>query len=76
MTYSIPTINSLAFVAYSGARIVNDRYYVTGQPSDAAFPAIAQAKIASILCLRQPGEAPQPPPVPAPPPTRRSRRCR
>jgi len=68
MGYSIPTINSLAFVAYSGARIVLDRYYVTGQPSDAAFPAIAGAGIGSIVCVRQPGEAPPPPPVPAPPP--------
>jgi protein tyrosine phosphatase (PTP) superfamily phosphohydrolase (DUF442 family) len=68
MHYSIPTINSLAFVAYSGARIVLDRYYVTGQPSDAAFPAIARAGITSIVCVRQPGEAPPPPPVPAPPP--------
>jgi protein tyrosine phosphatase (PTP) superfamily phosphohydrolase (DUF442 family) len=68
MRYSIPTINSLAFVAYSGARIVLDRYYVTGQPSDAAFPAIAAAGITSIVCVRQPGEAPPPPPVPAPPP--------
>lgn len=68
MPYSIPTINSLAFVAYSGARIVLDRYYVTGQPSDAAFPAIAGAGIRSIVCVRQPGEAPPPPPVPGPPP--------
>lgn len=68
MRYSIPTINSLSFVAYSGARIVLDRYYVTGQPSDAAFPAIAGAGIASIVCVRQPGEAPPPPPVPGPPP--------
>ena len=68
MPYSIPTINSLAFVAYSGARIVLGRYYVTGQPSDAAFPAIAGAGIKSIVCVRQPGEAPPSPPVPAPPP--------
>ena len=68
MPYSIPTINSLAFVAYSGARIVLDRFYVTGQPSDAAFPAIAGAGIRSIVCVREPGEAPPSPPVPAPPP--------
>lgn len=68
MRYSIPTINSLAFVAYSGARIVLDRYYVTGQPSDAAFPAIAETGIRSIVCVREPGEAPPPPPVPPPPP--------
>ncbi|HTD38811.1 MAG TPA: hypothetical protein VK669_14975 [Candidatus Limnocylindrales bacterium] len=68
MRYSIPTINSLAFVAYSGARIVLDRFYVTGQPSDPAFPPIAGAGIKSIVCVREPGEAPPPPPVPGPPP--------
>jgi uncharacterized protein (TIGR01244 family) len=66
--YPFPTINSLAFVAYSGARIVLDRYYVTGQPSSPAYAAIASAGIKSVICVRQPGEAAVPPPVPAPPP--------
>jgi protein tyrosine phosphatase (PTP) superfamily phosphohydrolase (DUF442 family) len=63
-----PTINCLAFVAYSGARIVLDRFYVTGQPSAAAYAAIAGAGITSVVCVRQPGEAVAPPPVPPPPP--------
>jgi protein tyrosine phosphatase (PTP) superfamily phosphohydrolase (DUF442 family) len=66
--YPFPTINCLAFVAYSGARIVLDRYYVTGQPSSQAYPAIAGAGIKSVVCVRQPGEPATPPPVPPPPP--------
>jgi uncharacterized protein (TIGR01244 family) len=62
--YPFPTINSLAFVAYSGARIVLDRYYVTGQPSSPAYAAIASAGIKSVICVRQPGEPAVPPPVP------------
>ena len=62
--YPFPTINNLAFVAYSGARIVLDRYYVTGQPSPAAYAAIASAGIKSVICVRQPGEPAVPPPVP------------
>jgi protein tyrosine phosphatase (PTP) superfamily phosphohydrolase (DUF442 family) len=62
--YPFPTINCLAFVAYSGARIVLDRYYVTGQPSSPAYEAIAAAGIASVVCVRQPGEPAVPPPVP------------
>ena len=64
----LPTINNLAFVAYSGARIVFGRYYVTGQPSAFAYPAIPEAGIRSVICVRQPGEAVAPPPVPPPPP--------
>ncbi len=67
-TQLLPTINNLAFVAYSGARIVFDRYYVTGQPSAFAYPAIPEAGIRSVICVRQPGEAVAPPPVPPPPP--------
>lgn len=64
-----PTINCLAFVAYSGARIVYDPdYYVTGQPSSPAYAALAQAGIRSVVCVRQPGEPVEPPPVPPPPP--------
>jgi uncharacterized protein (TIGR01244 family) len=63
--YPFPTINSLAFVAYSGARIVLDRYYVTGQPSSPAYAAIASAGIKSVICVRQPGESAVPPPVPS-----------
>jgi protein tyrosine phosphatase (PTP) superfamily phosphohydrolase (DUF442 family) len=62
--YPFPTINCLAFVAYSGARIVLDRYYVTGQPSSPAYAAIAAAGIRSVVCVRQPGEPAVPPPVP------------
>ena len=40
--YPFPTINDLTFVAYSGARIVLDGFYVTGQPSTAAYTALAQ----------------------------------
>lgn len=68
MATHLPTINSLAFVAYSGARIVFDQYYVTGQPTAPAYPAIAGAGIRSVICVRQPGEAVAPPPVPPPPP--------
>jgi protein tyrosine phosphatase (PTP) superfamily phosphohydrolase (DUF442 family) len=64
----LPTINNLAFVAYSGARIVFNRYYVTGQPSAFAYPAIPEAGIRSVICVREPGEAVAPPPVPPPPP--------
>jgi protein tyrosine phosphatase (PTP) superfamily phosphohydrolase (DUF442 family) len=64
----LPAINCLAFVAYSGARIVLERFYVTGQPSSPAYPAIAAAGIGSVVCVRQPGEAVAPPPVPPPPP--------
>ena len=63
-----PAINCLAFVAYSGARIVLERFYVTGQPSSPAYAAIAAAGIGSVVCVRQPGEAVAPPPVPPPPP--------
>jgi len=66
--YPLPTINCLAFVAYSGARIVLDGFYVGGQPSDAVYPAIASARIASVVCVRQPGESVSSPPVPPPPP--------
>jgi protein tyrosine phosphatase (PTP) superfamily phosphohydrolase (DUF442 family) len=66
--YLFPTINCLAFVAYSGARIVLGRYYVTGQPSSPAYPALAAAGIKSVVCVRQPGEPAVPPPVPPPPP--------
>jgi protein tyrosine phosphatase (PTP) superfamily phosphohydrolase (DUF442 family) len=66
--YPFPTINSLAFVAYSGARIVAGRYYVTGQPSSPAYAAIASAGIKSVVCVRQPGEPAVPPPIPPPPP--------
>jgi protein tyrosine phosphatase (PTP) superfamily phosphohydrolase (DUF442 family) len=66
--YPFSTINCLAFVAYSGARIVLNRYYVTGQPSSQAYPAIAGAGIKSVVCVRQPGEPATPPPVPPPPP--------
>lgn len=62
--YPFPTINCLAFVAYSGARIVLDRYYLTGQPSQPAYAAIAAAGITSVVCVRQPGEPAVPPPVP------------
>jgi protein tyrosine phosphatase (PTP) superfamily phosphohydrolase (DUF442 family) len=62
--FPFPTINNLAFVAYSGARIVFDRYYVTGQPSTPAYAAIAAAGIKSVVCVRQPGEPAVPPPVP------------
>jgi uncharacterized protein (TIGR01244 family) len=65
---TFPAINCLAFVAYSGARIVNERFYVTGQPSSPAYAAIAAAGIGSVVCVRQPGEAVMPPPVPPPPP--------
>ena len=70
-----PTINCLAFVAYSGARIVNESWYVTGQPSTPAYAAIAAAGIKAVVCVRQPGEPVAPPPVapvpttPAPPKT-------
>ena len=64
----LPAINCLAFVAYSGARIVAARFYVTGQPSSPAYAAIAAAGIGSVVCVRQPGEAVAPPPVPPPPP--------
>ncbi len=64
----LPTINSLAFVAYSGARIVFDRYYVTGQPPQAAFEAMRKAGITSVVSVRMPGEAADPPPFPPPPP--------
>jgi len=64
----LPTINCLAFVAYSGARIVYGRYYVTGQPSTPAYAAIAAAGIKSVVCVREPGEPAAPPPVPPPPP--------
>ena len=63
-----PTINNLAFVTYSGARIVYGSCYVTGQPSAVTYPAIAAAGIQSVICVRQPGEAVAPPPVPPPPP--------
>jgi protein tyrosine phosphatase (PTP) superfamily phosphohydrolase (DUF442 family) len=65
--YPLRTINCLTFVAYSGARIVLDGYYVTGQPSAAAYPGIASAGVKSVVCVRQPGEAAAPPPVPPPP---------
>jgi protein tyrosine phosphatase (PTP) superfamily phosphohydrolase (DUF442 family) len=69
MTYPLETINCGAFVAYSGARIVSDRFYVTGQPTAPAYAAIAQAGIGSVICLRDPDETdPQPPPVPPVPP--------
>ncbi len=66
--YPFPTINCLAFVAYSGARIVLERFYVTGQPSSPAYAAIAAAGITSVICVRQPGEPVASPPVPPPPP--------
>jgi protein tyrosine phosphatase (PTP) superfamily phosphohydrolase (DUF442 family) len=67
--YPFPTINDLAFVAYSGARIVFDLFYVTGQPSAAAYPAIAAAGVKSVVCVRSPSETvATPPPVPPAPP--------
>ena len=66
--YPFSTINCLAFVAYSGARIVGGTIYVTGQPSTPAYAAIAGAGIKAVVCVRQPGEAAVPPPVPPPPP--------
>jgi protein tyrosine phosphatase (PTP) superfamily phosphohydrolase (DUF442 family) len=63
-----PTINCLSFVAYSGARIVADTTYVTGQPSSPAYQAIANAGIKSVVCVRKPGEPHTPPPYPPPPP--------
>ena len=69
MDTPFPTLNCTAFVTYSGARVVLDQWYVTGQPSAAAYPAIAQAGIGSVICLRDPDETnPQPPPVPPVPP--------
>jgi protein tyrosine phosphatase (PTP) superfamily phosphohydrolase (DUF442 family) len=64
----LPVINCLAFVAYSGARIVNQCFYVTGQPSSSAYAAIAGAGVGSVVCVREPGEPVAPPPVPPPPP--------
>jgi protein tyrosine phosphatase (PTP) superfamily phosphohydrolase (DUF442 family) len=65
----IPTINDLTFVAYSGARIVGNWYYVTGQPSEEAFTAFDGAGIKSVVCVRSPSEtAPATPPVPPVPP--------
>ncbi len=63
-----PTINCLEFVAYSGARIVLNYYYVTGQPSSAAYQGMAAAGVKSVLCVRLPGEAVESPPYPPPPP--------
>jgi protein tyrosine phosphatase (PTP) superfamily phosphohydrolase (DUF442 family) len=71
--YPYPTINDLAFVTYSGARIVFGGLYVTGQPSKDAYPAIAQAApgaaIRSVICVRSPSETqPSSPPYPPVPP--------
>jgi protein tyrosine phosphatase (PTP) superfamily phosphohydrolase (DUF442 family) len=68
--YPFPTINDLTFVAYSGARIVLDAFYVTGQPSTAAYAALAQtAGVKSVICVRSPSETvATPPPVPPAPP--------
>ena len=68
--YPFPTINDLTFVAYSGARIVLDGFYVTGQPSTAAYTALAQtAGVKSVICVRSPSETvATPPPVPPAPP--------
>jgi protein tyrosine phosphatase (PTP) superfamily phosphohydrolase (DUF442 family) len=68
--YPFPTINDLTFVAYSGARIVLDGFYVTGQPSTAAYAALAQtAGVKSVVCVRSPSETvATPPPVPPAPP--------
>jgi protein tyrosine phosphatase (PTP) superfamily phosphohydrolase (DUF442 family) len=65
--YPLPTINCLTFVAYSGARIALKCFYVTGQPSEAAYPGIVSAGVKSVVCVRQPGEVSSPPPVPPPP---------
>jgi protein tyrosine phosphatase (PTP) superfamily phosphohydrolase (DUF442 family) len=69
--YPYPTINDLAFVAYSGARIVFGGLYVTGQPSREAYPWMAQAPagIKTVICVRSPTEtAPAFPPYPPVPP--------
>jgi protein tyrosine phosphatase (PTP) superfamily phosphohydrolase (DUF442 family) len=72
--YPYPTINDLAFVAYSGARIVFGGLYVTGQPSTEAYPAMAApppdgAGIKSVICVRSPSETkPSSPPYPPVPP--------
>jgi protein tyrosine phosphatase (PTP) superfamily phosphohydrolase (DUF442 family) len=68
--YPFPTINDLTFVAYSGARIVLDGFYITGQPSTAAYTALAQtAGVKSVICVRSPSETvAMPPPVPPAPP--------
>jgi protein tyrosine phosphatase (PTP) superfamily phosphohydrolase (DUF442 family) len=63
-----PTINCLEFVAYSGARIVLNYYYVTGQPSAAAYQGMVDAGVKSVVCVRLPGETVASPPYPAPPP--------
>jgi protein tyrosine phosphatase (PTP) superfamily phosphohydrolase (DUF442 family) len=63
-----PTINCLEFVAYSGARIVLNYYYVTGQPSAAAYQGMVAAGVKSVVCVRLPGEAVESPPYPPPPP--------
>ena len=64
-TYPFPTINCCTFVAYSGARVVLDQWYVTGQPPAPAYAAIAQAGIGSVIGVRDPDETdPTPPPVP------------
>ncbi|MBV8370981.1 MAG: hypothetical protein JO036_18870 [Candidatus Eremiobacteraeota bacterium] len=68
MSVLYPTINCLEFVAYSGTRIVLSYYYVTGQPSVAAYQGMVKAGIKSVLCVRLPGETVESPPYPPPPP--------
>ena len=68
MSVLYPTINCLEFVAYSGARIVLNYYYVTGQPSAAAYQGMVKAGVKSVVCVRLPGEAVESPPYPPPPP--------
>jgi protein tyrosine phosphatase (PTP) superfamily phosphohydrolase (DUF442 family) len=70
--YPYPTINDLAFVAYSGARIVFGGLYVTGQPSTEAYQWLAKSPdpgIKSVICVRSPTETqPSAPPYPPVPP--------
>lgn len=69
--YPFPTINDLAFVAYSGARVVFGGLYVTGQPSTDAIAAMATApsNVKSVICVRSPNETkPVSPPYPPVPP--------
>ena len=68
MSVLYPTINCLEFVAYSGARIVLNYYYVTGQPSAAAYQGMVDAGVKSVVCVRLPGETVDSPPYPPPPP--------
>ncbi|HZO93775.1 MAG TPA: hypothetical protein VFB22_08380 [Candidatus Baltobacteraceae bacterium] len=70
-TFPFPTINSLEFVAYSGARIITfdgATIFVTGQPSRDAIARFGASGIRTVINVRQPGETTStPPPYPAPP---------